>query len=247
LDRKNPIQQLAAPAYPKVRISPLKRAEKPLLVVGTETFSTAKALRERCRQVLYGHPVEQPIPAPDDAFLRALLLRHRESASKIGCGILDFFVRLQPAYRNRGFYLRRVDGSITDFSFESCIKPPTRRSEVMRGLRAAVQDQTGDFKQRAFARDTPVRCAVSGVEIAFADAHVDHAPPNTFVRIADDFLASRGLSVDDVPINPTTDMDVRTYITDSEIVQAFSDFHRARARLRILSASANLSQGARDR
>ncbi len=104
----------------------------PRFVVGTETFATAKALRERCRQALHAHPLEQPIPDPDRSFLCALLLRHRQSAEKIGCGIAELFVRQQPVYRNRGFYLRRADGSTTDFSFEACIKPPSRTSPLRR-------------------------------------------------------------------------------------------------------------------
>uniref|UniRef100_A0A0A8XQV3 Uncharacterized protein n=1 Tax=Arundo donax TaxID=35708 RepID=A0A0A8XQV3_ARUDO len=46
---------------------------------------------------------------------------HAEPAKKIGAGIEAFEIRNHPVWQSRCFFVRRVDGSVDDFSFRKCV------------------------------------------------------------------------------------------------------------------------------
>jgi hypothetical protein len=91
------------------------------LTVGAMSFPTQKAAEDFIRQQLYNQPLSAVIPEPLHSFLVALVSRHPRSAEKIGPGVKHFTV--EPAsYGTRCFYLTRVDGTQTDFSFLKCVR-----------------------------------------------------------------------------------------------------------------------------
>lgn len=46
---------------------------------------------------------------------------HAEPTKKIGSGVEAFEIRNHPVWQSRCFFVRRVDGSIDDFSFRKCV------------------------------------------------------------------------------------------------------------------------------
>lgn len=61
------------------------------------------------------------VVADEDAIvLRHALLRHPEAASKSGAGISGFEVH-EAEYDTQCFWVRRVDGSLEKFSYQSCV------------------------------------------------------------------------------------------------------------------------------
>jgi hypothetical protein len=204
------------------------------IVIGIESFPTKKMATERCRTVLYRYATGQTVSSDDARFLGELLLLHAEADQKIGCGVASFQVEQNGP--TRGFWLTRTDGTRTDFSFIACLTPRTPEREALDGLRWAVRDQIRAFRESALVDGA--RCAVTGVTLAGEATHVDHDP--AFLVLVDDFLQSRGLGLADVSVEPTADGEIITVLADEALAQAWADYHRANAHLRLVTQSANL-------
>jgi hypothetical protein len=206
--------------------------------IGNRVFETAKAAEDACRAVLYGD-----VSAPESqAFLADLLERHPERDQKVGVGISHFFDG-PDGFGGRCFRLRRIDGSQTDFSFKSCLKPPTSEQEAVAGFRTAIQPQIRDFRDREFYGRDEVRCALTMEPIPRSRAHIDHEPPQTFRALLDAFLLGRGIALGSVKVQPTEDSSTVTRLADPVLEADWQRHHLASARLRVTSARANLSQG----
>ena len=89
--------------------------------VGTQHFNKQKDADFFVRELLNGQPLKVAIPEPHHSFLCALIALHPRAAEKIGCGIAHFTVEYA-LHGTRCFYLARVDGSKTDFSYLKCIR-----------------------------------------------------------------------------------------------------------------------------
>jgi len=212
--------------------------------VGGEAFATKKALEERCRLVLYRSPLGDPLSADDFAFMRALLEHHDDADAKIGCGVASMQVRRDP-YGGQCFWLRRIDGTQTDFSFRSCIRPKAPEADFRAACRRAITEQILDFKKFAFSNGHDV-CAVTGVRVTADDCHVDHAPPATFLALLSKFVELRGLVVAAVKIAGHEDGSTEKRIVDHSLREDWQMFHRDHAVLRITTAHANLSDVKRE-
>jgi hypothetical protein len=192
-----------------------------------------QSLTRRCREVLYTTPLGGIVTGSDHEFMLRLVERHRRAGDKVGCGVAAFIVR-ENQWRKRGFRIIRTDGSETDFSFLKCISHPSHAGEVRGAMRRAVADQVIGFR-RPVGRTT---CPVTGVRLEAGEGHVDHAPP-AFLELADAFAAGRGgydairLRVADAHMGPE--------LADEAFAASWRAYHRAHARLRVVSAMANLS------
>jgi hypothetical protein len=95
--------------------------------------------------------------------------------------------------------------------------------------------------------DGYVKCAETGELITRDQAHMDHRPPLTFEVIVTTFLASRGLSLKDVPLTSGQDEQVSPEIADEPLRQAFREYHARVALLDLVKSAVNLAQSARHR
>lgn len=204
-------------------------------LLGGQTFKTKTQVTAICRDMLYDR-----VPIDHD-FLLDLLTLHQESDLKIGCGVRRFFVG-PDGYNKACFWLERIDGSTTDWSFPKCLTPPTHKQEVLAGLRHAIVDQVLAFRGEAFARGAV--CAITGASVTVQTAHVDHKPPKTFAALVEAFLKEQHLNFADIAVESTADGSTVTELFDPAIVEAWSIFHAQEAELQLTSARANLSQGA---
>lgn len=91
------------------------------LTIGTRIFDTQAAAVESIREVLYRHPLQVPIEGPDHAFLLDLLSKHPHATEKAGAGVKHFTVEKAKG-GTQCFYITRVDGSRSDFSFMKCLR-----------------------------------------------------------------------------------------------------------------------------
>ncbi|MGW6537446.1 DUF3223 domain-containing protein [Streptomyces sp. NPDC055051] len=214
--------------------------------MGEEHFRTKEAVRDRCRAVrdrYQGHP--QVTGEDDDRFLRNLLTLHPDYEFKRGHGITGFTVIRNDEHGTYGFAVMRVDGTSIDFSWNTCLKPPTQRQKVLGCLRRAVKYQVIAHRDAVFMAG-PVTCAISGAPIASTqEAHVDHHAP-TFAQIAETFIDAQGgpdafhIS-DDIP-----DGFSHAELADKEVEAAWQDYHREVAVLRVVTKLANLSRRRND-
>jgi len=208
---------------------------KPVLI-GECRFASKKEAGDFIRSVLYQYDIGQRVSEDDAEFLADLLQLHPEAPQKVGCGVRFFTVEQNEG--SRGFWLTRTDGSMTDWSFLSCLTPPTPETEARAGFRTAVRSQVSAFRD---ALDTaPGRlCPITNERLTEANVHIDHDP--SFEDLLDSFLRERGLALGEVAVLPTTDGSTTTELANDDLRTEWQSFHHRNARLRAVSIQANLS------
>lgn len=91
------------------------------LTIGGKQFASQKDAVFFLQELLHKEPVCATVREPFHAFLCDLVARHPRAAEKIGKGIERFTI--EPAlFGTLCFYLHRVDGTRTDFSFMKCVR-----------------------------------------------------------------------------------------------------------------------------
>lgn len=211
-------------------------ARQPVLI-GVLAFPSIRAAIEHMREVLYRYDIGDVVTRPEDVSLLAdLVAMHPEAVTKIQMGIRHFEVRQNVA--TRGFWIVRVDGSDTDFSFYRAIRPPVHADRVRAALRRAVSPQVAAVRDAAFHGGAEVRCPITDDAITPETSHVDHAEP-LFVDLADAFAAVEG-GYEAIRV-ATADGAFGPALVDEGVHQRWQTLHAANARLRVVSVRANLS------
>jgi hypothetical protein len=91
------------------------------VAIGENQFETQSAANQFVKELLNSQPVKAAIPEPHHSFLSSLIARHPRASEKIGKGIGHFTVEYAQ-HGTRCFYLTRVDGTRTDFSYLKCTR-----------------------------------------------------------------------------------------------------------------------------
>lgn len=203
-------------------------------------FATQKDLAAHVSAMLrdYGQYAPAQLLGDDAAFMGDLLLRHPSAERKIGCGVAALWVRRNGAFGN-GFYVERTDGTLVDFSYKQCIRPFTHASKAKFAFRRAIDDQVLAVKKAVFDDGALITCPITGEPIVWETAHVDHEPPTTFAALLADYCALRGIDLDSLELyEPRSGIGK---LLPPAIERDWSDWHRAHARLRVISAEANMN------
>ena len=212
--------------------------------VAGEFFKYQKDLVSRVQGIIRAYRNKEPLNMLDYMFMLDLLERHPDADQKIGAGVDYMCINENPEYpgeRNRGFYLVRVDGTSTDFSYRECIKPTPHRKKVLNAMRAKVEGDTLAFKNAAFDGKSTLVCPDTGKPIAFTTSHVDHVAPLTFPVLVDGFLSAVGMTFDDIELRPSGDNQFRDEFADESLAEEWRKYHADNAQLEVVSAWANLS------
>jgi hypothetical protein len=169
------------------------------IVLPSRTFATQTKALDYFRSILYSYNTGEVVSDPEHhSLLLELSERHKDADEKRGAGIREFFIdRTQAGDYGfvspdaRGIWIRRVDGTCVDWSYQTAIKQPGPRTNLKDALRIAVNERRVRIRDEAFAAG-PVRCALTGVEIASKDlADVIYRNP-TWSEIVEGFVASMG-------------------------------------------------------
>lgn len=220
------------------------------ITIGTTHYRTKEAVRDACRSIVQRYGIGNDVADPDDdVFLRQLLERHPEYELKRGVGIANFRVIAHTSYGRKsvGIALVRLDGEVVDFSWNSCLTPPTHRSQVLAALRHAITDQITAARTAVLSSGQPLSCSVtSGPIPSVAELHMDHATP-TFLELAEKFISGNG-GVDSFRILPDSGAGISyTELEDKALEGHWQDHHQERAVLRPVLKRVNLSDLRRKR
>lgn len=219
------------------------------LIVGSREFPSHKAARDHYSAVLHGYEIGEELTLADHYDVLALLQRHPWRDQKIGAGASHFTVE-RTLYGQRGFFVHRVDGSCTDFSYLTCIRgdhqPP--KTKVLTALRAVVSLDILEAKRAYFDANRVtfehVVCVATGQLITFDDAHADHEAPWTFEVLAESFAASKNMSLDSIKLNQIGDMQIGPGSIDPALAAEFRSYHNRLARIRVVAKTYNLQAAA---
>lgn len=214
-------------------------------VVGDRNFERKEDLVREVQSILYGHEMGEFLGGPDFDFIYSLLVeRHSDPDRKIGCGVAGIFVD-QNDYGGRGFFVERSDGSRTDFSYRKCIFSKGPLCDIRVACRTAVRPDIVSFRERYFREnagpDGRVECSLTQEKVSASECHVDHAPPDTFNKIFLNWIKEFGIDPEKIEISGYDDGEMGKKFRDPTLAESFRKFHGAHARLRVTSASGNLS------
>ena len=220
--------------------------------LATRSFDSQGAATTFFKEILNRYQPGTRVSDDDSLELAALLERHSEYVTKVGCGISHFEV-MSTEHGTQCFRVVRTDGTGTDFSYPHCItgRAPSRKQEVCQAFRRVVRFDLYNARDKFFSENSDsngrVTCAVTGDLITRDEGHMDHRPPMTFEVIVTTFLSARGISLANVPLTTGQDEQVAPEITDQTLAAAFQTYHASMARLDIVKDTVNLAQSSRHR
>lgn len=217
------------------------RADMPAKIyatIGGIAFKNKTAVRAHYSQVINAYDSGHTLDGADLAFVADLLKRHRDYDQKFGAGITRFYTTRHKTYGTKKIEFERVDGSTDDFSINYCLDPVTPEEYAAMNFRCAARTTVlPDI--RAFKNSSGMVCEITGIKHARDDLHVDHAPPNVFSSIVVSYLADRGTTPGDYQYND--DSAGLAVFADRSVGDDFRAYHNARARLRVIHKTINLS------
>lgn len=213
------------------------------------TFPSKSAAKAEIQRILHSYQRKDAVEDEQHvAILLDLVQRHPQADEKIGAGIVSFYVDKAPDWQTSCFYLRRVDGTITHFSFPEALSPTTPVTRLRGACRAAIKLDKLAFKDRMWpAGDETLRiCPITGEAYGRAQVNVDHEPPLTLESLVEEWINQEGLAVGQINIIHTGDGRSEDEIADPRVLESWRAFHAQRARLRLTSRRGNLLQGSRE-
>lgn len=219
-----------------------------MITIGNEVFKTKKEATEKVQGILYSYKSNEFINYEDRLFMENLVHNHPNSEEKIGSGIEGIKVKQNPRYiKTRNFIIVRTDGTETDFSFLKCITAPKQKANFFQAARKATEPFMRNFRQEYFKeKGGKSVCEILGTEIYPFNSHVDHVPPLTFENIIKEFIEKENLDIETVEFKPSADNEYGKEFKSEELSNKWVEFHNERARLRVISARANLSDVRRE-
>jgi len=138
----------------------------------------------------------------------------------------------------------KTNGTSTDWSWTECLSPTPHDKKVRRAFRVLLEPQVIKMKQRFFDTAGGVaQCPITGAQMTFTSAHVDHIPPQTFETLFNTFIQEEGIDLAAVQISSEgKDNIYQDTIADESLAARWLDYHERSAALRVISARANLSE-----
>lgn len=219
--------------------------------VNLDSFSwPSKAAAEAAFQTILrgsGYRVYDRITDPThDRMLTELLDRHPDAEEKIGDGVDYFFIgktsdgdKFNVRPDAIGIWIKRTDGSQTDFSYLTAIRSHTPKSDAKEGLRLAVDDIRMAYRADRFKDGPPVPSDLTGQPITNRDAaHVIYRDP-TWGQLTSRFAESEGgWGRIDVGSGKGA-VKIGSGLTDSGVKARWIAFHNKHAKLGVATASEN--------
>jgi len=164
--------------------------------------------KRRCQKLLKkGIILEE-----DTIFLLDLIKNHPDYELKEGSGIKSFFIKKTP-WNNNGFWIKRIDGSETDFSYIQCLLPRTNLQEIKCACRSAIAEDI--IQQRE-------------------EGYISHHKNIPFIAIFNMWVQTK--NIEELELEETKDNQVIIKFKDKCIAEDFRIFHNSIAEIEKVSA-----------
>jgi hypothetical protein len=234
---------------------------KPVILINGKSWQTQSAARDHFKDMLARYEDEDIVEDwADHEDLAALIARYDSSIidgpSKAGSGIEHFLKRrnVGDGYSTPSFWIRRTDGTETDFSYITAIKgePKSDAQSFHDACREAVAADIAIAKRRYFEQEGDDQgkapCDESGEAITIDEAHMDHSWP-TFSQLVMKFRAERSWT-HELPsgvLSEPSDNQTTTTFAEARTADAFRAFHHREATGRVVKKGVNLARGGSQR
>jgi hypothetical protein len=231
--------------------------------IGPRSFRTQKSALEHYKALLHRYQDGDRISDPGDhADLVALVERYDPILGQVGepakgCGQIGHFERrlnTGTGWSNSGFWVVRLDGSATDFSYIWAVKGLTgdRSKDFYGACRETVALDLVLAKKRAFAEHGDaqglVACELTGVMISTSTTPTwfTLGPTSLISSVASERPGPGQVTSRTESCPPQLTGRQPTFV-EKAIADAFRNYHHNQAMLRILSKSANLQTASQAR
>lgn len=165
------------------------------------TWPTQTAAMNAFKDVLRnsGYSVGDEIDDPvHDLMLREVVERHPDRDEKVGVGIDHFYIGLtadgdRVAVRPDavGIWIRRTDGTIVDFSYQTAVRGGNSKTDAKEAMRLAVEALRYEYRDAIYAAGSGYS-ALTGIAIdSRSDAQVIYIAP-TWGQLTYRFAVSEG-------------------------------------------------------
>jgi hypothetical protein len=194
------------------------------VIINGLAFKSNEAAKGYARDIFNSYDIGQTV-SPEDARFLIATLRHRgpDGDEKLGCGVLRIYLGTND-YGQKSFWLERVDGTKTDFSFIKCFSRKTPRTKKT--------DRRVDFERAcrwAVKNDSLRARGRSGCEFV---AHHEGKP---FAKIVDGFVSATQVDVETVEFVGHDDGETHVEFVDKRLEAQWVAYHRDEARFSILT------------
>ncbi len=210
---------------------------------GGVKFKTKAEIISYVRKILHSQPLDKYLTGKKLDVVDAILKNHDNYEQKVGCGKYKIGVQqceINP--RNLHFYIKREDGTTTDFSYYKAISPVGKESRVKEALRHIVREDTMWYKINYFRQNADrlgkVKCAETGLKIDKKSSNVDHYPVQFDEIVYDWFIINR-LSLKDIELKDDGDNTLIEELVDEEMADAFRRYHKEVATYRVVLDKVN--------
>lgn len=208
--------------------------------IGNAEFSSKEQIGNECKAILARSKEGDILDTQTSAMLFDVLQMHPYADEKIGVGVQAFGVQKNPQYGKKEFVIYRTDGTFTEFSYLKCLRPRTNKADFVQSLRQAVADGIIAFHRQHFRQIATPLCPLTGVILTPKTSHVDHIYPQTFSSLVEDFVQEYHIDPISVELLSGGDNNSTIRLKNKELEQLWVDYHWHHARLRVVSAEANL-------
>ena len=182
----------------------------------------------------------EPLAGEEHEFVLALLLRHPRAEEKLADGMSHFTVNSN-GYGSHCFYIHRPSGLSEHFSYIKSLRGEDDvRSLALSAMSRAIELQIWTFRDTELAKGEQY-CPFTKALITKDRYHVDHPNP-TFLELHTGWLQLRGLTFEQIMISDGSGNEIGRHMTDVDQKMSWQEYHRTRARLRLLSPRGNLSE-----
>lgn len=224
-------------------------AKKPVILSNGRSWSSRGGAIDFFRELRDRYAIGAVVTDPyDHDDLLALLQRYDmsrfEGPSKIGAGVDHFETRMnvKNGGKNVGFWVVRVDGSETDFSFIRAVNeaPKREQEQLTDACRTAVYADLQSARIAYFAAHSDqsgrVLCELSGEAILERESAFEYVGRG-FSDLVRDFASSQGWSgaVPEGVLSAPADAQTTTTFASQSHAAAFRSFHRISARIRVVT------------
>lgn len=197
--------------------------------------------RAKCQEILRQYKINNVVNDSEQIkFLLNLFSKHPDWEVKMGVGVEYIYIGIS-SYGNKCFYIKRIDASVIDISFNACLDgSPSKLAVIKSACRHAIKDIIQKKRQQVLIDGA--QCPITGDPLLNArDFHIDHYDL-TFAELFDKWIENKNIDVVFFATNcKPNDVSSETKFTDQLIKQDFINFHNANTNLRAVSVFANLT------
>ena len=191
-------------------------------------------IKDYVNRLVGRYETEVDLSAEDFDFMLTLLLSHENSTEKIGPGVKRMWLQ-STRYGNKCFWLERLDGTKTDFSYYKCLTASNDHSDYLKACRKAIEPLVIGVRDSVFGDRDKICCPILGIQITRHESHVDHYP-HQFIDLAKEFFISQNKKIE----VDHGDGRIGVIFKDKDMEKSWVEFHEKHASLRVISEKANL-------